>query len=100
MMMSIGVASGRMVPSTSSTSEDLLEKVPDLGLKRDDFPVTDDGAAVHGKDQLIACRDRLFEELLDCLGAGASLSAAARACRRTSWKERNVRAVRRAGRVG
>src|SRR5580658_3411071 len=55
-------------PVAASTGEDLLEQVPDLGSKRDDLPVIDDGATVKRQDELVACRDRLFEELLECLG--------------------------------
>ena len=50
-------------PVAASAGEDLLEEVPDLALERDDLLVMDDGAAVEREDELVAGRDRLFEEL-------------------------------------
>ena len=68
MMMSIGVASGRIVPSrrprARTCSSSFLISVRSATI----FLVIDDGAAVEGEDQLVACRDRLFEELLECRG--------------------------------
>ena len=49
-------------PVTASAGEYLLEEVSDLGLERDDLVVMDDGAAVEREDELVAGRDRLFEE--------------------------------------
>ncbi|MGA2928227.1 MAG: hypothetical protein ABSG43_19965 [Solirubrobacteraceae bacterium] len=57
-------------PVAASTDEDLLELVPDLGPERDDFLVINDRAPVKGEDQIIACRDRPVEELLECRGGG------------------------------
>ena len=55
-------------PVAASAGEDLFEEVPDLGLKRDDLLVVDDGAAVEREDEVVAGRDRLFEELGECRG--------------------------------
>ena len=99
MMMSLG---WRRVdgPVAPSAGEDLFEEVPDLGLERGDLLVVDDGAAVEREDKVVAGRDRLFEEVSSAAGAGSSLSVAARACSRTRWKERNVKAARSAGASG
>lgn len=49
-------------PVAASAGQDLLEEVSDLALERDDLLVMDDGAAVEREDELVAGRDRLFEE--------------------------------------
>jgi hypothetical protein len=59
-----GVWSDR--PVAAPAGEDLLEELPDLGSKRDDPLVIDDGATVERQDELVAGRDRLFEESREC----------------------------------
>ena len=83
-------------PVAASTGEDLLEEVPDLGLKRDDLPVMDDGAAPwRGRISSLRAAIVCSKNCSSVSATGWSLSAAGRACCRTRWKERNVRAAKR-----
>jgi hypothetical protein len=61
-----GVRSDR--PVAASPGKNLLEQPPDFGPKRDDLLVIDDGATVKRQDELVACRDRLLEELRERRG--------------------------------
>jgi len=58
----VGGGVGSDGPVVAPASEDLLEELPDLDLKRDDPLVIDDGATVKREDEFVARRDCLFEE--------------------------------------